>query len=209
MKILIFGATGQVGQQLVAQSLSQNYDVTAFTRNPDHPSLSHSPLKIAHGDALESSSVEEAMQGQDAVLCALGMPLRAKGGQREIGTKNIVRAMGAQSVKRLVCLSALGVGDSYSVLPFSYKYLLIPLFMKRLYKDHANQEMVVAQSELDWVIVRPSGFSKGHKRGGYKHGFVGADKSLNYKVAPADVAEFMIAQIASDTYLRTQASISC
>ena len=127
MKLLVFGATGTIGRHLVDRALSRNHQVTAFARSPEKFGRSHENLRVVEGDVLDPALVKSAMQGHDVVLCALGMPIMNKQKLRANGTRNIIHAMEENGVKRLVCLSALGAGDSREILPFQYKYLLIPL----------------------------------------------------------------------------------
>ncbi len=208
MKLTVFGATGGVGRQIVAQALEQGHQVTAFTRRPEKLDQSHGNLRVVAGDVLDPVAVMSAIEGQDGVLCALGMPLLNREKLRARGTKIIVRAMEETGVRRLICLSALGAGDSRDILPFHYKYLIIPLFMRRLYADHELQECHVKSSHLDWVIVRPGNFSNGRHTGCYRHGFTAADRSLKLKISRADVADFMLKKLADAADLYRTPSLS-
>lgn len=201
MKLIIFGATGTVGRQLAAQALEQGHQVTAFVRDPAKFGAPHHNLRLVKGDVLDEDSVRRAMTGHDAVLCALGRPLMNKEKLRAKGTEIIVRAMQAAGVSRLICLSAMGTAESRALLPLRYTHFLIPLFMRRLYADHAEQERLVRQSRLDWVIVRPGSFEEGPATGTYWHGFKSPEKSLNFKISTGDVAHFMLKQLKDNTYL--------
>ena len=154
MKVLIFGATGATGRHLVEQALSQGHVVTAFARSPGKLE-GHAQLHIIQGDVLNAASVERAVRGQEAVLCALGAPAANKTTVRADGTRNIIRAMEKAQVKRFVCQSSLGFGDSRDILPWHFKYILVPLLLRHAFADHALQEAVIKQSLLDWTIVRP------------------------------------------------------
>ncbi|MCG8692548.1 MAG: SDR family oxidoreductase [Minwuiales bacterium] len=208
MKLVVFGSTGSVGQHLVAQALEQGHAVTAFTRSPEKVGQAHENLRIVEGDVRDPAAVKRAIEGQDAVFCSLGMPLMNKEKLRAAGTKNIVRAMEETGVTRLVCLSALGTGDSREVLPLHYKVFIVPLFMRHLYEDHELQETHVKTSGLDWSIVRPGNFTKGERTGSYRHGFTAADKATKLKVSCADVADFMMRQLFDDSYLRRSPGLS-
>ncbi len=208
MKLVIFGATGGVGKHVVAQVLAKGQNVTAFTRHPDKLCQSHANLEIAQGDILSPEIVKRAVTGCDNVLCALGMPLLNNDGLRRKGTVNIVRAMTETGVKRLICLSALGSGESHTALPALHRYVLRPTLMRRLYKDHEAQEKCVMQSNLDWTIVRPGSFASGGHTGKYRHGFTTAEPGLTYKISREDVADFMLAQIETDSYMRHAANLS-
>lgn len=208
MKIVIFGATGKIGRNLVDQALALGHDVTAFTRSSRKFERPYENLQILQGDVLDAAAVKRAIEGHEVVVCALGMPLLNKEGLRAKGTKIIVDAMQEIGVKRLICLSGLGAKDSRDILPFHYKYLIVPLVMRHLYADHERQEDYVRDSTLDWTIVRPGNFVKGGLTGHYRHGFSAADKAPKLKISYADVADFMLKQLTGDTYLRKAPSLS-
>lgn len=112
-RVLIVGATGGTGRQLVAQALERGHAVTALVRNPSRFQVEHPHLTVIHGDVRDYASVETAMRGQEAVLSALGhkrffYPTRILSD----GTRNILRAMETHGVPRLVCETSLGIGDS-------------------------------------------------------------------------------------------------
>ena len=209
MKLIIFGATGTIGNQLVQQALEAGHHVTAFTRNPaGYAQAHHENLHVLKGDVLTPEAVRQAVVGHDAVLCALGMPLGNKDGLRAKGTKNIITAMEKTDMKRLVCLSGLGVGDSRKHMPFHYKYLILPLILRHVYADHAEQETHIRNSALDWIIARPGNFSKGRPTGKYWHGITQNGRALKLKIHPTDIAAFMLAQLADDTYLHQSPGLS-
>ena len=200
MKLIIFGSTGSTGRQVVTQALEQGYDVTAFARSPEKLDQKHEKLQVIKGNVLDFASVERAMQGQDVVLCTLGLPPKDKSNLRANGTKNIIRAMEKTGVRRFVCQSVLGVGDSRDALPFHYKHLIVPLMLGRVYADHEIQEKCVIESQLDWIIVRPGILGNGDRTGLYKHGFAADDKTVTLKISRADVADFMLRQLTENTY---------
>jgi len=208
MKVVIFGSTGKVGQHVVAQALAQGHDVTAHTRSPEKLKFTHARLKVAKGDVLDPASVESAIQGQDAVVCTLGMPLMNKDGLRTKGTKNIIRAMEKDGVKRLVCLSGLGAGDSFDTLPLHYRYFVIPVVLRHVYADHSTQEDLVRHSRLDWTIARPANLTKGKHTSVYKHGPSAIDTPLKLKISLDDVADFMVKQLSDNTYLHQAPGLS-
>lgn len=206
MKLIIFGSTGSIGRQLVAQALEQGHSVTAFARTPTKLEIKHTNLTTVQGDALDSVAVEKVMKGQDAVLCSLGAG--AKGTIRSEGTRHIVRAMEKTGVRRLICQSTLGVGDSRDNLNFLWKHIMFGFLLRRAYADHVSQEDCVRQSRLNWTIVRPAAFTDGNRTGEYRHGFSGMDKTLKLKISRADVADFMLTQLTDQRYLRKTPGLS-
>lgn len=208
MKIAVFGATGGVGRQLVAQALANGAEVTAFARAPKKITQRHGNLNVVPGDAADAAAVFRAVTAQDAILCALGAPITNKDGIRATGTRHIVNAMKQAGVRRLVCLSAFGAGDSFSMLPFLYRRIVFPLILRHVMADHAAQEQIVGESGLDWTIVRPANLTGGPARGTYHAGFTSCGPAYKMKISRADVAAFMLQQLSGGTYLHKTPSLS-
>src|SRR5688572_3900813 len=200
MRLIIFGSTGSVGRLLVEQALQDNHLVTAFLRDPAKLPISHSNLKVTRGDVLDYHSVENAIENQDVVLCTIGAG--SKGNLRAEGTRNIIRAMENNGVKRLICQSTLGAGNSKGNLNFFWKHIMFGILLKQAYKDHELQENYVIQSKLDWTIVRPAAFTDGKRTRNYRHGFGPHEKGLTLKISRADVADFILNQVTQNTYFR-------
>jgi len=199
MKIIIFGATGSVGKQIVNQALEQGHRVTAFGRDATKLTENRHQLLFVQGNILDPEAVEKAIEGHDAVLCAIGAG--RKGGVRAEGTRNIIAAMEKTGVKRLICQSTLGVGDSQTNINAFWKYIMFGFLIRPAFLDHVAQEQHVMQSNLDWTIVRPGAFIDGVRTGNYRHGFSPTDKTTQLKISRTDVADFMLKQLLGDTYL--------
>lgn len=208
-RLLIVGATGGTGRQLVAQALERGFAVTALARNPARLAVEDERLTVLRGDVLDAASVEAAMRGQDAVLCALGHPPRFYPTRiLSRGTANIVRAMDACGVRRLVCETSLGIGDSAGRLGLYYTFLAIPLILPFYFWDKTRQERIVADSDVDWVIVRPGALTNGPGRGRVRHGRNLGSFLWTVSVSRADVAAFMLDQASSSAYLRAAPGVA-
>ena len=206
MKVLVFGATGGVGRHVVEEGLARGHDVTAFVRDPSRLDVAHERLTVFRGDVLDAASVERAVRGQGAVLCSIGAG--RKGRVRSEGTRNIVRALVGAGVRRLVCQTTLGVGESSGNLNLFWKHVMFGLLLRGAFADHEQQEAHVRSSALEWTIVRPAAFTDGERTGEYRHGFSPSKKGLKLKISRADVAEFMLDQLTDDTYLRQTPGLS-
>jgi putative NADH-flavin reductase len=208
-KILILGATGGTGRQLVAQALERGYTVTALVRNPSKLQIEHPNLRIVQGDVLDYPSVESAARGQEAVVSALGHK-RYFGPSRILseGTKNILRAMEGNGVPRFICQTSLGIGDSAFRMGLYYTFIVCPLVVPFYVWDKTRQERLIAASRLDWVIVRPGALTNGEKRGKYRHGGGIGNFITTVKISRADTADFMLNQLTEDTYLGMAAGIA-
>ena len=206
MKIIVFGATGTIGSQLIEHALVQDHQVTAFTRKPAALAINDQKLTCYTGDVLDGGAVADAVKGHDAVLIALGAG--RKGKIRSAGTQHVIKAMQRHGIRRLICLSTLGAGDSRSVLNFFWKRIMFGLLLREAYADHEAQEQLIRQSDLDWTIVRPGAFTNGPATGDYQHGFQSTVKHLKLKISRADVADFMLGQLNDDAYLHQAPGLS-
>ena len=208
MKLLIFGSTGGTGRELVKQALDQGHSVTGYARDPAKiEDLQNPNLKVIRGDVLDSAAVISAVTGQEAVLSAIGSGA-GRTTLREEGTQNIVEAMRGTGVKRLICQSSLGVGDSRANLGFFTKHIIVGIFLRHAFADHERQEAVVRQSSLDWIIVRPPHLKDGPLTGDYQHGFPTTDRRIKGWISRADVADFMLKQLVDETYLHQTPGVS-
>jgi putative NADH-flavin reductase len=208
-RLLIVGATGGTGRQLVAQALERGHQVTALVRNPSKLQINHAQLTVIQGDVLDYPSVEAAMRGQEAVVSALGHK-RFLYRTRILseGTRNILRAMETHRVSRLVCETSLGIGDSAGRLGLYFTLFTIPVVLPFYFWDKARQERMIAESNVEWVIVRPGMLTNADKRGRFRHGPEVGNLFGTVRISRADVADFMLDQLASDRYLRAAPGVA-
>ena len=208
LRILIVGATGGTGRQLMAQALERGYEVTALVRRPETIAMEHPRLTVKRGDVLDGASLDAAVRGQDAVVSALGhkqfyRPTRIQ----SAGTANLLAAMAEDGVRRFVCETSLGLGDSAGRMGLLFTFFVIPFVLPFYFWDKARQERVIAASAADWVIVRPGALTNGPRRGRCRHGATVGNVLWGGRISRADVADFMLNQLESDTYLRTAPGI--
>ncbi|QQS42874.1 MAG: SDR family oxidoreductase [Acidobacteriota bacterium] len=207
-RLLIIGATGGTGRQLLEQALGRGYSVTALVRDPSKLRLDDPRLKVVRGDVMDPDSLKGPMQGQDAVLSALGhkrffYPTRIL----SEGTRNVIGAMKEHGVARLVCETSLGIGNSGFRMGLWYSFIVIPLVLHLYFWDKTRQERLIARSGLDWVIVRPAVLRNGKKKGRIVHGRDIGNFILTRRITRADVADFMLDQLENDRYLRAAVGI--
>ena len=140
MKVLVFGASGGTGRELLKQALDKSMEVTAFVRDSTKvEDIQHPNLSVVSGNVLNIEDVGRAVAGHDAVLYTIGAgPKRTS--IREQGTRTVIEAMEAANVKRLVCLSSFGVGDSRTDLSFFTRYVVVGIFLRHAFADHERQE---------------------------------------------------------------------
>jgi putative NADH-flavin reductase len=208
MKLLMLGATGRTGRELLAKALGQGYEVTALVRNPGRLTLQHECLRVLVGSATEPAMLDEAVAGHDAVLCALG-PTSA----RELVHSELMRAsvpalvssMERHGVRRLILLSALGVGESARHAPRVPRFAFGTM-LRQVRKDKERAEDAVRASQIEWTILYPPALTNGPATGGYRHG-ESLELSGSPRISRADVAQFMLAQLMDDRYVRKGAIV--
>ncbi len=195
MNILVVGASQGTGALAVYAALDQGHKVTAFARSPQKLTLNHPELRRVAGDFHQAASVDAAVPGHDAVIVtASATSMRAFKENPHYfsqGTGYVIDAMKRAGTKRLVVLSALGVGDSRTLLNPVLRALMVGWLLKVPFEDHGRQEDLVRASGLDWVVARPGRLTNGPARKRYekKTGIVPVPGSISR----ADVADFLVA----------------
>ena len=202
MKILVIGASQGTGALCVKAALAAGHAVTAFARTPSKLDLTHGQLTKVTGDFHDAASVRAAVKGHDAVIiCASSNSLK---GFKETtdyfsrGTKFCIDAMKENGVKRLVVLSANGVGDSYAAASWFQRTFLIARLLKYPYRDHEVQERLTRESGLEFVIARPTRLTNGEAKGRYTRS--AAPVSVPSSISRADVAAFLVESCESPAF---------
>jgi putative NADH-flavin reductase len=202
-RILLLGATGGTGRQVLLQALEKGYEVTAFVRSPQRlAEVKSSGLKVLTGSLPgDDAALAAAIRGADVVISALGAGNSLKSsGLMERSAPAIVRAMQNESVRRLIVVSAFGVGETLREAPI-LPGIVMRLLLSNLFADKEAGEKMLRQSALDWTLLYPVTLTNGPRTGRYKsgerlslHGFP--------RISRADVADFALAQVDDRTYLR-------
>jgi putative NADH-flavin reductase len=153
MKLLIVGATGNTGREVLDLALERQHRVTAFVRSPQKITRTDAALSVVRGDPFDLPALAKALDGQDAVLSTLGLPprqaLRPSNFMAE-STAAIVSAMRTAGVSRLCILSAAVLFPGSGVQYAFFKWLL-----QHHARDLEALETVVKASDLEWTIARP------------------------------------------------------
>ena len=204
MRILILGATGLTGQQLVRQALEKLHQVTVLVRDPARLRITHENLNVITGSVLDEVDLTNALEGQDAVLCALG---RGKSlNSANLMTKavtNIISGMKARNIDRVMLLSAFGVGETIAQANFIQK-LIFRTFLKNIYSDKTEADRMLRQSPLNWTLVYPVILTNKPATGIYEAGEILPMKGMP-KISRADVAEFMLRQLGDNKFSKKTA----
>ena len=192
MRLLVFGATGKTGQLLVRQARERGHDVTAFVRDPAKLAALGDTVRIARGQVTEDTAAVE-----DAVLVALGPRSPFDGAVMTASLGLIVPAMTAHGVRRLVLLSALGLGDGVEKAPLLMTIVGRSL-LRRPAADKRASEGLVRATELDWLSLYPGALTGGDGTGGYRLNPAGGVRGFP-RIARADVARCMLDEVEHPT----------
>lgn len=197
MRVVIFGAAGKTGSLLVDRALAKGYEVTVLVRNAS--SFKKEGVRVVVGDATKPGDVLHAVRGQDAVIDAIGGSTPYKTTLLEsTSVRNMIKAMKAEGVGRLLVISMMGIGESRAQAPFWYKYLLMPTFLRGSTKDKTRMEEEVVGSGLKFVIVRPPILKDDPPKGGVT--MIGRE-TVGHAVTRADLANFLVDQLEVDDHL--------
>ncbi|NUR90402.1 MAG: SDR family oxidoreductase [Nonomuraea sp.] len=202
MRLVVFGATGGTGLQLVRQALDLGHEVTAVVRDPAKlPAELRDRAEVVTADVMDPDAVAPAVKDRDAVLVALGARDRGPTTVHSGSTRSIVSAMERVGARRLLLVSAAGMVADAGDGPFT-RYVLKPLVVQPLFKnsytDLAVAERLLRAADLDWTIVRPSRLTDAGRTGRYR-----TARDLNVRggrsTTRADLAECMLSLIEDPT----------
>ena len=210
LRVTILGANGPTGRLLTEQALAAKCDVVALTRRPKEFPISHPNLVVAGGDVLDPTAVDTVVDGSDAVLSVLGTPFTK--GKVEVyseGGRNTLDAMKRFGTTRLVLVTSGAVTDRPEPTGgFLFNRVLQPyvtrVIGKTVYDDMRRLEDLVAASDLDWTVLRPSGLFELPRV---------TDYSLTEEHGPGrftsrrDLAAAMLQQVSDDRFVRKVAHV--
>ena len=202
--VLIIGASRGIGLEAVKVALKAGHSVRGLARSARRISVDHPKLEKMAGDALETATVKRALTGIDVVIQSLGV----SAGPEIIlkptrffskATRVLVTAMEEAQVRRLICVTGFGAGDSRGHGGLLYN-VAFHLLLGRVYDDKDVQERIVRRSRLDWVIVRPVILTDGPKTKAYRASVDPRDWKCGF-ISRADVADFLVKQIGVTPFL--------
>lgn len=205
MKLLLLGATGRVGREILRRALRDGHQVTALVRTPDKLSEAQNGLTVLQGDVCRQEDVERAMRGADAVISALGTD---GGTTLTVSTPVILAAMQKAGIRRLITIGTAGILQS-RVDPSLLRYQSSESKRKstRAAEEHEAAYRLIASSDLDWTIVCPTYLPDGEAIGDYR-----VERDVlpldGKKISVGDTAEFAYQQLTREEFLRTRVGIT-
>jgi putative NADH-flavin reductase len=166
MKILILGITGRTGKLVAEEALKRGHKVVGIARDKSRVKVTGAEIIV--GTPYDYDTVNKAIEGCESVISTLnifpesdGLFGKIKGplDTMSVSIKNCVNLMPEKNIKRIVVMTAHGVGESFNQLPGFFKLMIKLTNIKYAYADHSVQEKVLENSDLDWTVVRPVGLN--------------------------------------------------
>jgi putative NADH-flavin reductase len=216
MKILILGATGRTGRLIVDEALKQGYDLNVLVRDKNKTSFPSKSIKVYQGTPVRQTDLAAAMQGCDLIISALGIVRASDAPWSKLITakdfisesiKNVIAEADQQNLKRLITVSAWGVGETKKEIPFWLRCLINYTNLGPVYAEHEKEEKLLANSNLNWTAVRPVALNDSPKIKTLKVSFNNSPKP-SLQISRQSVAKFIVDMVKSDKYDMKSPTIS-
>jgi putative NADH-flavin reductase len=211
MKILVLGATGRTGKIFAQLATAKNHQVTAIIRNKKDAILPR--VNYIEGLPTDEQLLTKTLQGMDAVVVSLNINRTSDNPFAKVvspltlisdSVKALIPAMQRNNVKRLITVSASGVGDSWKDMPLIARLFIRSTNIMRAYEDHDRQEQAVRKSKLDWTIVRPVMLND--KDSDEYKATIG--KPTSGSISRKGVAKFLLDSLESEKFVRDTVTLS-
>jgi uncharacterized protein YbjT (DUF2867 family) len=198
--IAVFGATGRTGRPFTEHALKEGHHVRALVRNRARLDIDDAHLTVIEGDLSDPARVEETIRGADAVLLLVGMSpsVRKPPHLRETAARNVLAAMKATGVRRLIRLTNFAAARDVNDKGGRFMKTMLSLMSKSVVADEATATQLVKASKTDWTIVRNAMISADAPKGSYSAGAYGDGKN---SVTAGDLAAFMLAELETGRYV--------
>jgi putative NADH-flavin reductase len=203
--IFLIGGTSGTGLCFLKQALDAGHKVTLYARNPAKCTISNPNLKLAKGELTDVEGMKKALEGCDISVFTAGVMSKKPTTVISEGVKNAIQATEAQNVKRFIAVTSLGLGDTWKQALWSFRKLIVPLFIKGSFEDKELEEQYIMKSNLDWIIIRPARLLDKPPARNYRFGM---DPDIQGRVSRDDVAHFMMTQLDDDTFIRKTPGIA-
>ncbi|MGP3657399.1 NAD(P)-dependent oxidoreductase [Burkholderia gladioli] len=209
--IALFGATGPTGRHIIEEALTQGYKLSVYTRDAKKLAPFAARVEIVVGDLKDQRAIAKCVQGADAVISALGPNSLKVQGDKPImrGLTNIIAAMKHAGVRRLIQISTAACRDPKDGFAFKAHAftLLFKVIARKGYEDIKATGELIANSDLDWTLVRIPNLKDGPADGRVDVGWYGKTR-LGTKLSRGNVAKFLVDQVTDRKFVRAAPGIA-
>ncbi|MBN2154238.1 MAG: SDR family oxidoreductase [Candidatus Lokiarchaeota archaeon] len=216
MKLSVFGGTGRTGRWILKEGLERGHEIVALVRSPEKVLEGSPRLQLVDGSPTSLDDVRRAVKGADAVLSALNvnrssdLPWARVTSPKDLmstSIKNALEAMHEEHVKRIVVVSAYGVGETKEKIGALGRLFLYGTNIKYAYLDHERQERLLAASDLDWTALRPTFLKGGQETRAVIASIDGVPKPKG-SVSRRNLARFMLDCAEKGLHVRQAPTVS-
>lgn len=197
MRLVVLGATGGIGLEVVGQAVERGHHVTAFVRSPERLGRFAGKIRVLQGDLLNAVELGHALDGHDAVISGFGPRLPLTKGDADLRERFANALASASSRTRLRRTVIVSTAFLFRDWGFPPAYLVGRLFFPTVVRDAAAMEQTITKSSLDWTLVRPPQLTDKPRTGQYRVREAHLP-AFGFKIARGDVADFMIRCVEDD-----------
>ena len=206
MNILLLGASGATGAQVIEQAIQRGHKIFAYVRNPKKLEKYYDKIEIIHNELSNIQKLTESVNGKDAVISTLGYKnLWDKSLFVSKAIETVIKAMTLYGVPKLIYESASGIGGNHSVSNPILRTVLKTFGVSNPFKDHNKTEKIIINSKIDWTIVRPGFLTYGSMRCNYR---AGENLRRVMYISRADVAHFILSALESNKWSKKSVDLS-
>lgn len=211
MRVVLFGASGLTGRDVLLQALELGHQVKAVARNPERVDVEHAHLTVVQGDVLDPPTVEEIIAGGDVVVSAIGSGASFSKARRPTtvyseGFADIVAGMRTHNIRRFIALLSVGTVPDPNEARI-HRQFIRPL-LRGTYDDMRRAEAFLAScDDIDWTVIRPLRLMNTPRTGTYRTA-VDILPPGGVEISRADVADFMLKQVSSGEHIRSYVTIA-
>jgi uncharacterized protein len=210
MKIVVFGATGMVGKQVVMQALNKGFHVRAFGRNVEgliDEDLRKENFEAIRGYVFDETDVLKAIKGCDAVVSVLGGDSSGADKTRSLGMKNIVAQMQKANVQRIVALGGIGILQADETT----KVMEIENFPKEFLpvsEEHLQAFEMLSKTSLQWTFICPPNINNEGPTGHFNTSEDYPPLQNKFNINAGDIALCMLQALEENRFVNKRVGIS-